>query len=581
MDPRLITPDGNNERILCGNQHDTAKNAKRYCFQCQKFLCNDCLVERDLDHLRDNTIISVDEYFENFKGEIVSKLKTIEEAKRNIVPFQNSVKDLIDNKIDIMNKKVENFTSELTKELFNLNDSTRTQMSKLREEFFTKLKKTSPVFKYINQDFEVICQELEKCSKEWDVNLRNDRIKIISEVNSLYSEPEMEIRKVINNFGNLKEELNSIFLEFQSKLDKKLDDFKFEEKNKKIKEILYNSKSLQPELPVIGPGQREPRFNVINKLEMNVIRDPSNATIRDFIDKTNSIKQEVDNTFIIGTKASNTSSCNIIYIYWNNKIHDIPVNTRHLQKLNIKGPFPMKNSRIANIGSYAIITGGTLEQNSESIECFKITPYVENNNLQIRIDEFPSMNDARERHNMIYLPNLNSLIVCSSFQRALSTEICQLDQTWIKLKDMNTKRANSTLVYVDDRWLFCISGYILNIQTSNGIYSDSYEVLDMNNTNLGWKQYGFPTEFQNLKLSAMGCINLNKGDFILVGGFNGSRYMSSTYHVTTKNGQLESLKEIENTLDTGVIFQNALFTRTGRSYFNFDYTKVCELIGLK
>lgn len=244
--------------------------------------------------------------------------------------------------------------------------------------------------------------------------------------------------------------------------------------------------------------------------------------------------------------------------------------------------FPFKNSRLANIGNSAIITGGTNEDGIESKDCFQITPLLDNNRLIINITEFPSMNDPRERHNMIYLHKLNSILVCSSFQKTASTEMCNLtDRKWIKLRDMNTKRANSTLIFVDDRWLFCISGYVVDIVNGSGAYSNSYEVLDMRNTNGGWKEYPLINEFSVLKMSAMGCIYLNRSDFILIGGYDGSKYMDTAFHITSENGQLSNFRRLNNSLETGVIFQNAAFMKRGNCYINYDYNKLCELTALR
>jgi hypothetical protein len=628
----------NNEKIICSNEHEVHKNAKKYCFKCQRFLCSDCLVEFDLEHLRDNSIISLDDYFNKFKDRIIEIHRSIHANKQVIVPFQKSVMGLVDSKVDQILNKMDNFTNTLTQELFNYNNSLRTRMSRFKEQFLTELKERSDLFKYIDNDFDVMLQELEKISKSWDVNLRSDRNKIINEVNNLYSQPEHDIKQAVENFGTNRDRITPITSEKQSELERILSELRLDERLANIKEIIHITINNNPSsnrhhiitpfnhiippvnsiIPPVNPinppvnhiilpvnpinppvnpialivhtvnpfpnPQPNPiniNRNEIKSVELGIVRDLNNP-INEFTDRSNSIVPGIDFKYIIGIK-SNSST---IYVYWNKKIHEVNITSRHLEGLKSNprnsSHLPFKNSRIANIGNFAILTGGSNDIHAESKECFQITPTVENNTLKITLTDFPSMNNARERHNTIYLQNFNCILVCSSFQRTVSTEICYLsDRNWINLKDMNSRRANSTLTLVNDRWLFCISGYIVDLELGSGIYSNSYEVLDMREIDSGWKEYNFANEFQILKMSAMGCINLNRNDFILIGGFNGQRYMDTSYHVTAEDGKLARINRVDNTLDAGVIFQNASFMRSGRSYINYDYTKVCELTLLR
>jgi hypothetical protein len=576
MDKHIVTPNGNYDKIICANEHDTPKNAKKYCTKCQKFLCSDCLVDFDVNHLKENFIISIDDYFNKFKDTISNMSKSIQSSKQVIIPFQKTIKAMIDSKADNIINHVDNFTNTLIKELENFNNSVKTQMSKFKEQFMNEMRENSMLFKYLDSDFDVMLNELEKYFKNWDVSLKSDKNKIINEVISLYSQPEREIKQTVENFESLREGLTSIAVRRQSELDKVYADLNFEEKLKKICNIIHRHPINPPIIPNPVNDRKE-----IKLLEIGIVRDLNN-TIKDFSDNTNSIDSGIDHTFIMGLR----NNSNNVYVYWNKKIHEISIGPKNLENLksriNKACPFTLKNSRIANIGNYAILTGGSNEAQLEIRECFQIQPIIDKNNLKLVVSDFPPMNNARERHNMIYLPNFNCIVVCSSFQKSISTEICYLnDKKWTNLRDMNSRRANSTLTFVNERWLFCISGYIVDLEQSNGVYSNNYEVLDMRDVNSGWRQYNFTNEFDVLKMSAMGCINLNNSDFILLGGFNGQKYVDCSFHVTTENGKLATIKRLDNTLDSGVIFQNASFLRSGKSYINFDYNKICELSLLK
>jgi hypothetical protein len=611
-----ITPDPNNERILCSNPHDPPRNAKKYCQICKKFFCSDCLVDLDIDHLKNNHTYSIDEYYNKFKNVISDKITNIRAGKEQIVPLQKSIKNQIEKKVDSILRQVDEFTNSLTQELFSFNDSVKVNMSKFKENLSSELKEKSLMFKYIENDFDLMLQEMEKNLKNWDLNLRAGKIRIMKDVDSLYGQPEKDIKNVIDNLPAYRDNINPIFAEKQSELDKILAGYKLEEKKKRIREIiedlvltnqknhkiinsqkpknceLNNPEGIKPDIsayhippinnvePIIPVPSISSQKNIIATVEMIVHKNFS-ATLKNFQDNTNSIKEGNNYSYIMGIK----NNFNSIFVYWNKHIHEVSIRPNHLEKLKTRvrhSPFPFKHCRIVNLGTTAILTGGGNDESLGSTDCFQLTPSIDGDIVRISISEFPSMNDPRERHNMIYLQKYNSIFVCSSFQKSVSTEICNLtERKWVKMRDMNTRRANSTLVFIDDRWIFCISGYIVDIENSTGSYSNSYEVFDMHNTNSGWREYQLLDDFNVLILSAMGCVYLNKNDFILVGGFNGSRYMDTTYHITTENGRLSTIKKINNTLDSGVIFQNSSFIRSGNSYINFDYTKLCELIALK
>ena len=155
METRTPTEDGENYgNLYCSNHFEMKKNAKRYCTQCKKFLCNDCLVEFDLEHLKSNMIVSMDSYVVNFKDNLEKVLKEIMIEKERIIPLQRRIKKPLDEVHDEYIIKIENFTRSLTTTILNYSDNVKREISIMRDNTLNEIKNRYPLFKYIEVDFD-------------------------------------------------------------------------------------------------------------------------------------------------------------------------------------------------------------------------------------------------------------------------------------------------------------------------------------------------------------------------------------------------------------------------------------------
>lgn len=238
---------------------------------------------------------------------------------------------------------------------------------------------------------------------------------------------------------------------------------------------------------------------------------------------------------------------------------------------NVFSTFP-DNSRYVNLGSSILITGGYKDRQSTSY-CYLMLFSRKNNqstDYDINIMSYPNMIEARERHNVIHLKDKDSVIVCSGFFNQ-NAEISNMNQnTWKALPKLNDIRANAALSYINQRYIYCFSGFKIN-DVKVGQYLNSVDILDLNNTQNGWNLVNFDNMNINLKLCAMGIINLNDKEMLLCGGYDGSQYKNDVYKVLTKEeGGIAKIEKIESTLPGNYIFIHNAFMRSENLSFNYD-----------
>ena len=138
------------------------------------------------------------------------------------------------------------------------------------------------------------------------------------------------------------------------------------------------------------------------------------------------------------------------------------------------------------------------------------------------LKRLPDLNTTHSYHTLEYLENYDSLI-CVGGENSSSCEIMNLEnKTWYKLPNLNIPRANCNIhfnnitgeIYV----LFGIVG-ILSEKTNN--YSDSIEVLLLNDLSQGWLKVDYyKTPGLNLKVNYCMTIPFTRNQLLIYGGSN-------------------------------------------------------------
>ena len=138
------------------------------------------------------------------------------------------------------------------------------------------------------------------------------------------------------------------------------------------------------------------------------------------------------------------------------------------------------------------------------------------------LKRLPDLNTTHSYHSLEYLENYDSLI-CIGGENSSSCEIMNLEnKKWYKLPNLNIPRANCNIhfnnitgeIYV----LFGIIG-ILSEKTNN--YSDSIEVLLLNDLSQGWLKVDYyKTPGLNLKVNYCMTIPFTRNQLLIYGGSN-------------------------------------------------------------
>lgn len=243
---------------------------------------------------------------------------------------------------------------------------------------------------------------------------------------------------------------------------------------------------------------------------------------------------------------------------------------------NILNNYP-SNCKYVNLGCGLFVCGGLINKTATNIS-FQIilSKGGDNDRLSQSIFPFKNMNDARERHNLLYMESENCVMAVSGFF-SQSAEIGYLQRDeWEKIAPISETRANATMSFINERFVYIIGGY--KTQGKDGMYLNSAEYLDMKNKNNGWTTIDFNRMGKKLSLSAMGVINLSSTKILLVGGLEGKYFDQCTeVDIDENRGGITSLENMNYRIPTGNIFINNNFVRIDDELVNFELTTTALL----
>ena len=232
-------------------------------------------------------------------------------------------------------------------------------------------------------------------------------------------------------------------------------------------------------------------------------------------------------------------------------------------------------SRFVNLGQSALLTGGMTQDNKISNKCYLIG-LIENDssnnaNYSISVTPYGDFKEARERHNLIYLPNKNFVFACGGFYSKSCEYTDVYRGNWELLKPMNKSRGNASMAYVNDRFIYIMGGFELGKDLPKGNYLNDIEMFDVNNFGNGWKIIYFnnPNRY-NMSLTALGVVPISKSLFLICGGYDGREYKNNCYKVDCNNYNSPLVEETDG-LQNATIFTHNMFCKIRKSYFNFDF----------
>ena len=264
----------------------------------------------------------------------------------------------------------------------------------------------------------------------------------------------------------------------------------------------------------------------------------------------------------------------IVIFLKNNNIY--AYNEKHgVTKLNLISdilPSVPDHSKYVNLGQSVLLTGGKVSKDEKSSKCYLIS-LIENNSpskYEVNIDPYEALNEPRERHNLIFLPNKNTVFACGGFY----TRTCEYTDLyklkWEFTSSMNKSRGNATMAYINNRFLYILGGYQIYPNEKSGSYLNDLEYFDMDNFSKGWTLINFINKGgYNLALCAMGVVPIADNQILLCGGFSGKEYQKDVYKFEIANPDYPMVDKVDELKDTTIFMYN-MFCKIRKSFFNFD-----------
>ena len=228
--------------------------------------------------------------------------------------------------------------------------------------------------------------------------------------------------------------------------------------------------------------------------------------------------------------------------------------------------FP-EHSKYVNLGSSLLLTGGYINKQLTN-NCYLFVIGKDQDQYELNIMSYGKMREGRERHNIIYLSDRNTVLVCSGFFNQGSEYSDINTGEWKSAGNLNEVRGNATIAYINNKYVYMIGGYKINERQHGGVYHGNCEYLDFTNIMAGWKMINFANN--TLRLSAMGVIPLGDQYFLLCGGFDGNTYRKEVYKVDISEIDNPKLDKLNITLPGNFIFLHNGFIKIGESAYNLE-----------
>ena len=234
--------------------------------------------------------------------------------------------------------------------------------------------------------------------------------------------------------------------------------------------------------------------------------------------------------------------------------------------------FPAK-SKFVNLGTSCMLTGGEAPGKQKLNSCYILTCIEKDSPEKFEINVMPygNLKEARERHNLIFLPNKNFIFACSGFL----TNTCEYTDiykgTWEMISPLKKNRGNASMACIDERYIYIIGGFeVTKENPKKGSYLSDIEYLDINNFGKGWTTINFVNNRgYNLGLSAPGILPVTNSIFLICGGFDGKGYRDNVYKIDCHDHE-HPIAEETNAISNKSIFTHNMFCKIRKGYFNFD-----------
>ena len=596
--------------------HHMGKYLYFYCYDCSESICSSCVTS---DMHKSHKIIEKYDYLQSSKhlvdlmfsdmtnfisGLKFDKKEDAEELKKKIrnvyfpglhellIGVENKMVDLIENTVETTEKSFSNLKQNITL----IREHCTQGLDKLKEEIrIEDMMMNQEIFMIFDKKYKEIESEKNRIieDKKKFAALNESFINITETVEKIYSEIYgfLEAQNKNPVFSDLKKSIcfdkSVVLVNKEEIIQKLLSDVKLNKTGKKSM-IARAAKSTVPSIPILSQLREvspiknieiddnilssifdNKQYDGSKKVEqpISVFNKPSRKAQSLTGDRKTKEKENVENPNLISVFNNNINSSQKTYkiimrcetntnsiIFYNDE-------TNELGRLDVVFPTFSKlshflpNSCWVNHKGKLYMTGGQLGQNSGS-DAFLCYDFASD-----KLTMLPDMICGRYSHSMIY--NNNSIYVVGGDKNNTCEKYDFSTMKWIKLNTLSLEERQSSILYVNNNYLYCFFGYAI------GSYLDSVERIKLGNNKAKWEivPYKNPDKI-NLKLIGCGVVRYDDHSIIFLGGRNAneSRTQAFKYDFSTSTF---SLAEI-NLEDYTYFQESALEELEDASYGQFD-----------
>ncbi len=162
------------------------------------------------------------------------------------------------------------------------------------------------------------------------------------------------------------------------------------------------------------------------------------------------------------------------------------------------------------------------------------------------------------------------MVVCAGGENYKTSEYFILNKSkkWENLSAFNSKRWNSSLAYVNKKYLYAIGGYTGTFFSLNN-YLSNIEYIDLDNKSQNWKEINLTID-SKFNSDSIGVIPIKDNYFLLVGGYHypsANDYFYSL-EVSDKNPENTVVEKVERKLPRSCCFTHGPFLKINNNAFN-------------
>ena len=463
---------------------------------------------------------------------------------------------------------------------------------------YEELTNKIPYFKFLNNIFDIFKNVLQLLSTgKYNIVLENNTIKVFIKLVNIFGTEEKhelileeieisdkeridlmkyKINKLEKKINELSEDKNEYKKEMNSKINQLTEERK--EMKIKIEELSEENISIKNELKKLNEKidiilDKDNKINsykkeIKKKIQINKLYS---LTPKENLKKEKQNFESIKNDYDLIIYLKETKNEILIYDKKNNVTKKTlkPENFKNCQKFEV---FPFK-SKFINLGNSLLLTGGIMKK--QRVNKFYLISAIETKSdletYKIIINSYGDLNEKRESHNIIYLPDKKYIFVCSGY----STKSCEYSDIskgiWEEIKPLNKIRFNASMAYINERYIYVLNGSSTVEENEKTIYLDDIEFFDINNFEKGWTTINYINEKgYDLQLCAIGVIPVSKNEFLICGGYDGNQYKSKTYKIICNDHEKPIIEDIN--INNNAIFIHNLFCKIGDAYFNFDFS---------